>query len=99
MDWNVSWIFFGGIAFVLGIINLISLLCRKEKKSIYLVFGSLSCGLISVFQEVEIINQWILHGEVTLVSENIACIKTILVWGIIALILLNFIDVVLLERV
>ena len=96
MDWNVSGIFFGVVAFVVGIINLISLLCRKEKRSIYLVFGSLSCGIISIFQEVKIINQWISHGELTLFSENIARIQTMLFYGMVALILLNFIDVVLL---
>lgn len=97
MDWNVSWFFLGGIAFILGIVNLICLLCKKEQNSIYLIFGSLSLGVVSVFQEVKVINQWIAHGELTLVSKNIAQIQTILSWGIIVLILLNFIDVVLLR--
>ncbi|MDO5400246.1 MAG: hypothetical protein Q4F17_04595 [Eubacteriales bacterium] len=97
MDWNVSWIIFGGFAFFLGIANLICLLCGREKTSIYFVFGSLSCGMISVFQEIKMINQWILYGKFHLVSGNIGRIQTMLFWGIMALIVLNFIDVVLLR--
>lgn len=97
MDWNVSWFFLGGIAFILGIVNFICLLRKKEQNSIYLIFGSLSFGVVSVFQEVKMINQWIAHGEFTLVSKNIAHIQIILFWGVIALIFLNFIDVVLLR--
>lgn len=96
MDWNLSWIFFWGLSFIFAFINLICLMiCKKEKACIYLVFASLSSGIISVFQEIKIVNQWIMHGEFGLLEENVAKIQLALFGSMGMLIFLNLIDVVL----
>lgn len=98
MDWNISWIVLGAISFSFVIINLIRLACGKIKGCAYLVFGSLSLGLFYVYQEVKIINQWISHGELALISESVALIQTVLFWTITGLIILNLFAVIILSN-
>ncbi|MGL5254204.1 MAG: hypothetical protein ACRC9L_04260 [Brevinema sp.] len=98
MDWNISWIVWSVISFSFVIINLIRLAYGKIKGCTYLVFGSFSLGLFAVYNELKIINQWILHGEIALMSENVASIQTVFFWVIIGIIILNLLAVIMLSK-
>jgi len=94
MDWNITWILTGSIAFLLATINLIRSIIVKPKGSQMLMFGSLSCGAITVLEEYRMINTWIKHGEMITLNSTVPTLTSILTWAIVVLIIINLISLV-----
>lgn len=90
MDWNISWIFVGSMAFLLAIVNLIRLIIARKKGNSLLVFGSLSLGAITVLMQYTMLNVWIVHGEMVALENAVPTMIPILTGAIVVLIALNF---------
>ena len=69
MDWNIGWIFWGGAAFLLVIINLIRTLLGKRPGWQILMYASLSCGAMTVLKEYQMVAQWLQWGDLAAVQD------------------------------
>ena len=78
MGWNLSWIFWGGMAFVLGIVNLGRCVCGKKCGWQALMFGSLSCGLLTVLTEYRMVNDWLQWGDLPAVGDVVPSMTPLL---------------------
>lgn len=78
MDWNFSWILFGGGAFLLAIINLGRSCKGKYKGWQELMFASLSCGVLAVLTEYRMVNTWLSHGDMPAVMDVVPGMSGIL---------------------
>ena len=94
MDWNIEWLFWGGAAYLLAIINLIRTMMGKRKGWSILMFSSLSCGLLTLLSEYRIVAQWIQHGEVPFVMDVVPSLSPTLTTAVFVGILLNFIALI-----
>lgn len=83
MDWNISWFFLGGIAYLLLIINLIRTLIGKNKGWELLSLCSLSFGILAVLEEYRMVNQWLTWGEMDFIYATVPTVihtLTVAVW-------------------
>ena len=69
MVWNIRWVFFGAMAFLLVGINLIRSVMGKRKGWEVLLFASLAFGAVTVLEEYRIAAQWMAYGEMTFVWD------------------------------
>ena len=97
MDWNITWFFTGGIAFLLAIINLIRFFAGQNKGWQTLMFASLSFGAITVLEECRMINQWMEYGE-SVALQSVPQLTRTLTIAVYLGIALNFIILVLNSR-
>ena len=63
MDWNLGWVFWGGAAFLLALVNLTRSLAGKRAGWQILMFASLSCGVITVLEEYRMVARWLQWGD------------------------------------
>lgn len=69
MDWNIAWLVTGSAAFLLAIINLIRSLSSKQKGSQALLFASLSCGVLTLLEEYQMVNTWLMYGDLAALED------------------------------
>lgn len=69
MDWHIGWLFWGAAAFLLVIINLIRTLAGKQNGWQVLLFASLSCGVMTVLKEYQMVAQWLMWGDIAAVHD------------------------------
>lgn len=89
MDWNIGWIFWGGAACLLGLINLIRSALGKRKGWQVLMFGSLACGVITVLKEYRMVAQWLRWGDMAAVQDVVPVMAETLQTAVLAGLLLN----------
>ena len=89
MDWNLSWIFWGGAAFALVLVNLIRTLAEKRNGWQVLLFASLSCGVMTVLKEYQMVAQWLTWGDMAAVHDVVPAMARTLRVSVAAGLLLN----------
>lgn len=89
MDWNIGWIFWGAAAFLLGIINLIRTFLGKSRGWQVLMFASLSCGVITVLKEYQMVAQWLRWGDSSAVQDVVPTLANTLQTAVWVGLLLN----------
>ena len=95
MGWNISWLFWGGAAFLLTAVNFIRALLRKHKGWETLLFASLACGLMTVLLEYRMVAQWLHWGEWAAIENAVPFLSNTLstavfiglLWNLLVLIL------------
>ena len=95
MDWNLSWLCWGSLAFLLTAVNFIRALLRQHKGWEILLFASLSCGILTVLLEYRMAAQWLHWGEWAFVENAVPFLSNTLstavliglVWNLLVLIL------------
>lgn len=78
MDWNLSWIILGCIAYFFAILNLIRTATGKTKGWQIFMFCSLSFGVLTLLEEYRMINQWLYWGEMNAISNTVPSLTEIL---------------------
>lgn len=63
MDWNLSWLFWGAMAYLFTAVNFIRAILKKHKGWEVLLFASLSCGILTVLLEYRMVAHWLYWGE------------------------------------
>lgn len=94
MDWNITWIFIGGIAFFIAIFNLVQVFRLKSKLTPTLSLVSIAMGAFTILKELKVINIWIENGEINFL-KNISVIYNILNIGLWLLIIINIITLII----
>ena len=89
MGWNIGWVFWGGAAFLLVIINLIRTLLGKQRGWQILLFSSLSCGAVTVLKEYQMVAQWLRWGNLSAVQGVVPTLANTLQTAVWVGILLN----------
>lgn len=89
MDWNFAWIVWGGAAFVLVILNLIRTLAGKQNGWQVLLFTSLSCGVMTVLKEYQMVAQWLTWGDMAAVHDVVPAVARTLRGSVAIGLLLN----------
>jgi len=95
MGWNIDWIFLGGIAYLLAIINLVRSLMGCGKGWQTLMFLSLSFGTLTVLEEYRMVNEWLAWGELGSVINVVPNVSGVLTPAVYIGILLNLIILVI----
>ena len=95
MGWNIGWVFWGGAAFLLVIINLIRTLLGKRRGWQVLMFSSLSCGAVTVLKEYQMVAQWLRWGDLAAVQGVVPTLANTLQTAVWVGILLNLAALIL----
>lgn len=91
MDWNISWFFLGGLAYLFLIVNLSRTLTGKTRGWEILSFCSLSFGLLTVLEEYRMVNHWLAWEEMSSISNIVPAVSNALTIAVWVGILLNFV--------
>lgn len=94
MDWNITWILTGGIAFLISLFNLIQVFGRKTKLTSILTIISMAAGSFTILNQLKVINRWVENGEINFL-QNISVIYNILNIGLWLLIIINMITLII----
>ena len=89
MDWNVNWLAWGGIAYLLVIVNIIRGCRSKTKGWPALTVASMSCAIFAVIAELRMVGRWISHGDMIAVSDTVPGMIRIITIAAVIGILLN----------
>ena len=98
MDWNLGWIFWGGAAFLLALVNLTRSLAGKRAGWQILMFASLSCGVITVLEEYRMVARWLQWGDLPAVQDVVPTMAGTLRTAVGIGLLLNLVVLVLNHR-
>lgn len=71
MNWSISWIFWGCLAYLFAIINLVRTATERTKGWQICMFCSLSFGVLALLEEYRIIDRWLSSGEVNAVTNSV----------------------------
>ena len=74
------WIFFGALAFVLVIVNIVRTMIGKSKNWEVLMFLSLSGGVFTLVAEYQMISRWALAGDWSAIQDVAPSMGGILLW-------------------
>ncbi len=83
------WIFFGALAFVLVIVNIVRTMIGKSKNWEVLMFLSLSGGALALVAEYQMISRWALAGDWSAIQDVAPFMGSALLWLALFGILLN----------
>ena len=95
MDWNVNWLFWGGAAFLLAVINIVRGSLGRNRGWQLLMLSSMSCGLLSLLAELRMIGRWIDHGDMPALLDTVPGMLRILTAAVIIGICLNLFAVLI----
>lgn len=95
MDWNVEWLFTGGLAYFLVFVNLVRAIIGKTKGWQPLMFASLSFGALTILSEYRMIDVWLRHGEMASLSRSVASLTPFLERALYLGLFLNLLAMVL----
>lgn len=95
MDWNISWFFLGGVAYLFVIINLIRTFIGRNKGWEILSFCSLSFGLLTVLDEYRMVNHWLAWEEMNSISTVVPAVTNTLTIAVWVGILLNLVVLII----
>lgn len=98
MGWNFGWLFFGTVAFVLVIVNLIRVCAGKTKGWAMLLLASLSCGAASILAEYRMVGRWALHGDMAAIQDVVPTMAGIYTAALLIGIVLNLLVLVAARR-
>lgn len=83
------WIFFGALAFVLVIVNIVRTMIGKSKNWEVLMFLSLSGGVFTLVAEYQMISRWALESDWSAIEDVAPFMGGALLWLALFGILLN----------
>lgn len=89
MDWNITWLLSGALAFLFALIHLIRAILSKRKGNQVFMLVSLSCGAFTVLEEYRAVGIWLQHGEMMMLNSTVSRMIQILTVGLFSLIILN----------
>ncbi|MCI8855056.1 MAG: hypothetical protein HFH26_00740 [Clostridiaceae bacterium] len=95
MDWNVEWLFTGGLAYFLVFVNLVRAIIGKTRGRQPLMFASLSFGALAILSEYRMIDIWLRHGEMASLSRSVASLTPFLERALYLGLFLNLLAMVL----
>ena len=95
MGFSGMWVFFGALAFFTAIGNLVGNINGNHNGGEFLMFVSLSSGLLALLAQYHMIGDWALAGDWSAIQDVAPHIGSILSWAVIAEILLNSVVVYL----
>lgn len=98
MDWNLDWIVFMIISFLIAVYNLaITVFAKKNTTNIciWCVLLSTILGMLSMLQNIQVMGNWIKFGEMANVQNYIPAITNLFTIYIIVLSVFNLISVIL----
>ena len=98
MDWNIGWLFFGGAAFVLVIVNLIRVYTGNTKGWVVLLLASLSCGAGAILSAYHQVANWALHGDMAAIQDVVPTMAKIYTIALLIGIVLNLLVLVAARR-
>lgn len=83
------WLFAGGIAFIIAVVNIILALVGKYKYCCTLVWISLSSGLIAMLGQYILINEWVQASDMSALTDVVPTMNNVLIAAVCVLIALN----------
>lgn len=89
------WVFFGALAFFTGAANLVRNIRGNHNGWEFLMFVSLSSGLLALLSQYHMIGKWALAGDWSAIQDVAPHMGSMLTWIVIAGILLNSVVVYL----
>ena len=98
MGWNFGWLFFGGAAFVLVIVNLIRVCAGKTKGWPVLLLASMSCGAASILSAYRMVGRWALHGDMAAIQDVVPTMASRYTIALVIGIVLNLLVLTALRR-
>lgn len=72
MDWNLNWIFFGAVAFILVIINIARGCAGRTRGWQAMMLASISCALFAVIAELRMAVRWLEHGDLPALTDSLS---------------------------
>ena len=91
MDWNLNWIFFGGAAFVIVIINIARGCAGRTRGWQALMLASMSCAMFAVIAELRMAVRWLEHGDLPALTDSLPGMCRIMTIASVIGIILNII--------
>lgn len=95
MDWNISWFFLGGLAYLFVIVNLCRTITGKNKGWEILSFCSLSFGALTVLDQYRMVDHWLAWENMNSISNVVPAVSRSLTITVLAGILLNLLVLIL----
>lgn len=89
MDWNMSWLFTGLLAYVFVLVNLSRTARGKQNGWQVLLFASLSCGALTMLCEYQMVNIWVQHGDIAALCDVVPSMVPLLTGALLVGLLLN----------
>lgn len=89
MNWNVSWLFFGALAFLLALLNLGRAVRGKERGGAFLLFGSLACGSLTLAAEYHLAVNWVERGDYAALEDVLPGMERVLLVALFLGLVLN----------
>lgn len=89
MDWNMSWLFTGLLAYVFVLVNLSRTARGKQNGWQVLLFASLSCGALTMLCEYQMVNVWVQHGDMAALCDVVPSMVPLLAGALLVGLLLN----------
>ena len=93
MEWMLSWMGFGAVAFVFALVNLIRVSGGHTAGSQAFMFGSLSCGLLAMLDEYQRVEAWVKESDYAALGDVVPWSCTMLMVACFILIVLNLLTV------